>query len=47
MTQKRQPSHMDTFPAYYDHILQITSQSIAEDVTITGQLWSKHVKNDI
>ena len=27
-----------------DHIPQMTSQSIADEITITRQLWRKHVK---
>ena len=30
-----------------DHILQMMSQSIADDVTITRKFWREHVKSDI
>ena len=45
---KRWSSHIEVhLLAHPDHILQMTSQSIADDITNTRQLWCEHNKSNI
>ena len=45
--ENNDPHTSTSFLARPYHILQMTSQSIAADVTITQKFWSEHVNSEI